>query len=82
MGHIPGCRLDCWRVILERMKLQESGCGLVGPRSDFAGVWSLRDPEQQADDQIAPEQTGELRGKFGRTACEQSGRLSLGHDFT
>ncbi len=30
---------------------------------------------------MAPEQPGELLGKFGRTASEQSGRLGLGHDF-
>src|SRR4029077_1106766 len=64
------------------MKLQEGGCGVAGTSRDFAGVWSLGDAEQQADHQIAPEQPGKLLGKFGRTACEQSGRLGLGHDFT
>src|SRR5438094_7472751 len=64
------------------MKLQEGGCGVAGASRDFAGVRSLGDAEQQADDQIAPEQPGELLGKFGRTACEQSGRLGPGHDFT
>ena len=64
------------------MKLQEGGCGVAGTSRDFAGVRSLGDAEQQADRQIAPEQPGELLGKFGRTAREQSGRLGLGHDFT
>ena len=64
------------------MKLQEGGCGVAGTSRDFAGVRSLGDAEQQADHQIAPEQPGELLGKFGVTAREQSGRLGLGHDFT
>ena len=64
------------------MKLQEGGCGLTGTSRDFAGVRSLGDDEQQADHQIAQEQTGKLPGKFGRSAREQSGRLGLGHDFT
>src|SRR6267378_6636069 len=64
------------------MKLQEGGCGVAGTSRDFSGVRSLGDAEQQADQQIAPEQPGELLGKFGRTACEQSGRLGAGHDFT
>jgi hypothetical protein len=64
------------------MKLQEGGCGGAGTSRDFAGVRSLGDAEQQADHQIAPEQSRELLGKFGRTPCEQSGRLGLGHDFT
>src|SRR5437588_1009028 len=64
------------------MKLQEGGCGIAGTSRDFAGVRSLGDAEQQADHQMAPEQPGELLGKFGSTACEQSGRMGLGHDFT
>src|SRR5260370_15263808 len=64
------------------MKLQEGGCGVAGTSRDFAGVRSLGDAEQQADQQIAPEQPAELLGKFGRTAREQSGRLGPGHDFT
>src|ERR1700758_5587842 len=64
------------------MKLQEGGCGVAGTYRDFAWVRSLGDVEKQADHQIAPEQPGELLGKFGRTPCEQSGRLRLGHDFT
>ena len=64
------------------MKLQEGGCGIAGTSRDFAGVRTLDDIEQQADHQIAPEQPGELPGKFGRMAREQSGRLGLGHDFT
>src|SRR5258708_981054 len=64
------------------MKLQEGGCGVAGTSRDFAGVRSLSDTEQHADHQMAPEQPGELLGKFGRTACEQSGRLGPGHDFT
>src|ERR1700719_2646731 len=64
------------------MKLQEGGCGVAGTSRDFAGVRSLGDAEQQADHQIAPEQPGELPGKFGWTAREQSGRLGPGHDFT
>src|SRR5260370_41212773 len=64
------------------MKLQEGGCGVVGTSRDFAGVGSLGDAEEQADQQIAPEQPGELLGKFGRTAREQSGRLGLSHDLT
>src|SRR6516164_6318208 len=63
------------------MKLQEGGCGVAGTSSDFAGVRPLGDAEQQADLQIAPEEPSELLGKFGRTSCEQSGRLSSGHDF-
>jgi len=66
----------------ERMKLQEGGCGVAGTSRDFAGVRSLGDAEQQADHQVAPEQPGELLGKFVRTPCEQSGRLAPGHDFT
>jgi hypothetical protein len=66
----------------QRMKLQEGGCGVAGTSRDFAGIRSLGDAEQQADHQIAPEQPGKLLGMFGRTACEQSGRLGLGHDFT
>src|SRR5258708_6663068 len=64
------------------MKLQEGGCGVAGTSRDFAGVRSPDDAEQQADHQIAPEQPGELLGKLGRTAREQSGRLRLRHDFT
>src|SRR5260370_36401324 len=64
------------------MKLQEGGCGVSGTSRDFAGVRSLGDAEQQADHQMAPEQPGELLDKLGRTACEQSGRLGPGHDFT
>ena len=64
------------------MKLQEGGCGVAGTSRDFAGVRSLGDAEQQADHQIAPEQSGEPFGKFGRTARKQSGRLGAGHDFT
>src|SRR5260370_32710444 len=64
------------------MKLQEGGCGVAGTSRDFARVRSLGDAEQQADHQIAPEQPGELLGKFGWTAREQSGRLGLGHNFT
>src|SRR5260370_39258855 len=64
------------------MKLQEGGCGVAGTSRDFAGVRSLGDAEQQANHQIAPEQPGELLGKFGRTAFEQSRRLGPGHDFT
>src|SRR5258707_8140611 len=71
-----------WRVIRQRMKLQEGGYCVASTSRDFAGVRSLRDAEQQADHQIAPEQPGELLGKFGRTAREQAGRLGLGHDFT
>ena len=63
------------------MKLQECGCCIAGTSRDFVGVRSLGDAEQQADHQIAPQQPGELRGKFGRTACEQSGRMGSGHDF-
>ena len=62
--------------------MQEGGCSVAGTSSDSAGSRSLGDAEQQADHQIAPEQPGELFGKFGRTACEQAGRLGLGHDFT
>src|ERR1700726_1697594 len=64
------------------MKLQEGGCGVAGTSRDFARVRSRGDAEQQADHQIAPEQPGELLGKFARTAREQSGRPGLGHDFT
>src|SRR5258708_29624721 len=64
------------------MKLQEGGCGVAGTSRDFAGVRSLGDAEQQADHQMAPEQPAELLSKFGRTACEQSGRLGASHDFT
>src|SRR5712664_2612015 len=69
-------------VIRWRMKLQEGSCGVAGTSRDFAGGRSLGDAEQQADHQMAPEQPGELLGKFGRAACEQSGRLCPGHDFT
>src|SRR5215471_17658226 len=66
-----------------RSSRAESGsCCVAGTSRDFAGVGSLGDAEQQADLQIAPEQPGELLGKFGRTSREQSGRLGLGHDFT
>src|SRR5215470_11333477 len=58
------------------MKLQEGSCCVAGTSSDFAGVRSLGDAEQQADHQIAPNQPGELLGKFGRTSCEQSGPLA------
>ena len=64
------------------MKLQEGGCGVAGASRDFAVGRLLGDAEQQADQQIAPEQAGELLGKFGRAAREQPGRLGLGHDFT
>src|SRR5260370_177702 len=63
------------------MKLQEGGCGVAGTSRDFAGVRSPDDAEQQADHHIAPEQPGELLGKFGRTACEHAGRLGARHDF-
>jgi len=36
------------------MKLQESGCGVAGTFSDFAGIRSLGDAEQRADLQILP----------------------------
>jgi len=35
------------------MKLQEGGCGITGTLSDFVGVRSIGDAEQQADLQIA-----------------------------
>jgi hypothetical protein len=57
------------------MKLQEGNCCLAGTSRNFARRRSLGDAEQRADHQIAPEQSGELLGKFGRPACEQSGRL-------
>jgi len=57
------------------MKLQEGSCGVAGTSRDSARVRSLGDAEQQANHQIAPKQPGELLGKFGRTPCEQSGRL-------
>src|SRR5262245_42151564 len=63
------------------MKLQERGCGVAGKLSDFAGTRPLGDSEQQVDLQIAPEEPGELLGKFERTAREQSGGLSSDHDF-
>src|SRR5215472_8774599 len=63
------------------MKLQEGGCGVAGTTRDFAGVRSLSDAEQQADHQIAPEQPGELLGKFGRTSCKQSGSLGSCDDL-
>ena len=63
------------------MKLQEGGCGVAGTFSDFAGIRSLGDAEQQADLQIPPEEPRELLGKFGWTSCEQSGRLGPSHDF-
>src|SRR6266436_6689707 len=64
------------------MKLQEGGRCVAGTSCDFAGGRSLGDAEKQADHQIAPEQPGELLGKFGRTACEQSGRLGLGAEHS
>src|SRR4029077_9469423 len=64
------------------MKLQEGGCGGAGTSRDFAGVRSLGDAEQQADHQLAPEQPGELLGKFDRTTREEPGRVALAHDFT
>src|SRR5215472_12664994 len=63
------------------MKLQESCSCVAGTSSNFAGGRSLVNAEQQIDLQIAPEQTGELLGKFSGTSCEQSGRLRSGHDF-
>src|SRR5215831_19908812 len=63
------------------MELQEGGCGVAGTSRDFGGGRSLGDAEQQADLQIAPEQPSKLLSKFGRTACEQSGRPGSGHDF-
>src|SRR5580704_7086178 len=64
------------------MKLQEGGCRFPGSSRDFVRTRSLGDAEQKADHQIAPEKPGELLGKRGRTAREQSGRLGLGHDFS
>src|ERR1700721_1751101 len=64
------------------MKLQEGRWGVAGTYRNFAGGRSFGYAEQQADQQIAPEQTAELLGKFGRTPCEQSGCVGLGHDFT
>jgi hypothetical protein len=64
------------------MKLQEEGGCLAGTSRDFSGGWLLGDAEQEADQQVAPEEPGELLRKFARTACEQSGLLGLGHDFT
>jgi hypothetical protein len=61
------------------MKLKEGGCGAAGTCGDFARAGSLGDTEQQADQQIAPEQSKELLGKFGRVAIEQSGLLCLVH---
>jgi hypothetical protein len=61
------------------MKLQEGGCGVAGTFSDFAGIRSLGDAEQQADLQIPPEAPRELSGKFGWTPGEQSGRLGPGN---
>src|SRR5436309_14911353 len=63
-----------WRVIRKGMKLEEGGRGFAGACPDLAGVRPLGDSQQQADQQIAPEQPSELGGKFGRTACEESGR--------
>src|SRR5580698_10882984 len=64
------------------MKLQEGGGGGASSCRDFVGVRSLDDAEEQADHQIAPEQAGELLGKFGGTSPEQSRLLGSGHDFT
>ena len=58
-----------------------SDCCVAGTSSNFTRVRSLSDAEQEADHQVAPEQPGELRNKFGRTACEQSGLLGLTHNF-
>ena len=69
------------RVAWQRMKLQESICGGASTLSDLAGARPLGDAEQQADHQIAPKQPSELFGQFGRTACEQSGLLGVGHNF-
>src|SRR5260370_18183686 len=64
------------------MKLQEGGCGVAGTSSNVGWVRLLGEAEQEADQQIAPEQPSELRGKFGRTSSEESGPLGSGHDFT
>jgi hypothetical protein len=52
------------------MKLKEGDCGTAGTCRDFARAGSLGDTEQQADQQIAPEQSNEMLGKFGRAAIE------------
>lgn len=64
------------------MELKEGGRGVACTRRNFAGVGPLGDAEQQADQQIAPEQSDELVGKFRRVALQQSGFLRLGHDFS
>jgi hypothetical protein len=64
------------------MKLKEGNCGAAGTCRDFARAGSFGDTEQQADQQIAPEQSNELLGKFGRATVEQSGFLGAGHEFS
>src|SRR5215470_18417615 len=63
------------------MKLKKGSCGVEGTFSEFAGIRSLGDAEQQADLQILPEEPRELLGKFGWTSCEQCGRPRPVHDF-
>ena len=60
------------------MKLQEGGCGVAGTSRDFAGFGRSATPSSRLTIKSPPKQPGKLLGKFGRTACEQSGRLGLG----
>src|SRR5262249_42988565 len=53
-GLVPGAS-GSWLCSRWWIKLQEGGCGVAGTFSDFAGIRSLGDAEQQADHQIAPE---------------------------
>jgi hypothetical protein len=64
------------------MKSKEGDCGAVGTSRDFARAGSFGDTEQQADQQIAPEQSKELLSKIGSAAIEQSGFLGAGHEFS
>jgi hypothetical protein len=42
-------------ALRQRMKLEESGCGVTGTLRDFAGVRTLGDAQQQTHEQVAPQ---------------------------
>jgi len=61
--------------------LQEVGRGDASTSRYFTRVRPHGSSEQQANHQISPKQPSKLLGEFGRLTCNQSGRLSLNHDF-
>jgi hypothetical protein len=62
------------------METKERVRGVARAFFDRTRARSPSDAEQQADQQVAPEQSCELFGQIGRPALDEAGRSRLGHD--